>query len=44
MLVLIKQQNNLQLYSHLFEESPAWYFHLLAMIQACTHHAATISK
>jgi len=40
----MKQQNNLQLYSDLFEESPALSFHRLAMIKACTHHAAIISK
>jgi len=35
----------LLLCSRLFEESPAWFCsHLLAMIQACTHHRAIIVK
>jgi len=35
----------LLLRSRLVEESPAWFCsHLLAMIQACTHHSAIIVK
>jgi len=38
-------KNSLDLFSRLFEESPAWFcFHLLAMIRACTYHSAKFVK
>ena len=40
-----RNKNSLELFSRLFEESPAWFcFHLHAMIRACTYHSAKFVK